>query len=343
MKKCFFILLLLTGRISAGFGQVLTVKDLLNVSSLSIRDADEYMYKNGYYREFDNDPTDTFIIYIPRKKNKEKKIETGQTLAIIQKADFRYFILHGLTYDQFIDGVKTLKKMNFFYNKKLGENESSLTLFQKNNLTVQPATEVLDSVQLYKFTLRQQRIPDSVRFAEDLLTFGSQEFLSSYFGRKNVTNDLFYFSEDQLKKSSVLFSNSDYQALFVWGDENNLNNLSYIIIANEIPSKGGERTGVPDGNNAWKFKNGIRVGMSLSDVLALNGSDFNIYGRNSKLAFMADPDNKGRIDFRQTAVMFSCSNCFDNNLLNQNEVSAKDLVKANLHLKIFDIIIYPGN
>jgi hypothetical protein len=39
--------------------------------------------------------------------------------------------------------------------------------------------------------------------------------------------------------------------------------------------------------------------------------------------------------------MLNCNNCYDNDILNQVTVSARELIKANLELKIFDIIIYP--
>ena len=56
---------------------------------------------------------------------------------------------------------------------------------------------------------------------------------------------------------------------------------------------------------------------------------------------MVKPENTGKIDFKKTAILFSCSNCFDNKIFNQQEVSALDVAKADLPLRIFDIIIYP--
>ena len=118
-----------------------------------------------------------------------------------------------------------------------------------------------DSVAKYTFKLKQRKIPDSVLYAEDLLQFDSNEFLESYFGEKNVTKDLYYFSEKELKKCSVLFNGTLYQAAFVWGDENNLDNLSYIIVSNLLPTKDGKQNSIVNENNAWKFQNGIHHGM----------------------------------------------------------------------------------
>ena len=39
--------------------------------------------------------------------------------------------------------------------------------------------------------------------------------------------------------------------------------------------------------------------------------------------------------------MLSCSDCYGNEILDQPEVSALDIAKAHLPLRVFDIIIYP--
>jgi len=50
---------------------------------------------------------------------------------------------------------------------------------------------------------------------------------------------------------------------------------------------------------------------------------------------------EGKIDFKKTAVMLSCRDCFDDKIFRQKEVSALDVAKANLPVRIYDVIIYP--
>ena len=59
------------------------------------------------------------------------------------------------------------------------------------------------------------------------------------------------------------------------------------------------------------------------------------------LAFRVKPEHTGRIDFKKTAVSFSCDNCSENGIFNQDQVSAFDIAKAHLPNHIFDIILYP--
>ena len=150
--------------------------------------------------------------------------------------------------------------------KKDVHKEPSM-LFQKENISIQATSELQDSIMQYTFKLKIKEIPSSVMYAEDLLQFDSHEFLASFFGAQNVKKDMYYFSEKELKKCSVLFSGTPRQAVFVWGDENNLNNLSYILISNVLHTKGAEKNNPLSGNNEWKFQNGIHAGMAIRDLL----------------------------------------------------------------------------
>ena len=153
---------------------------------------------------------------------------------------------------------------------------------------------------------------------------------------------MYYFSEKELKKCSVLFSGTRRQAVFVWGDENNLNNLAYILVTNKLPTEGAEKNNPLTGNNEWQFQNGIHEGMAIKELLKINEMDFDIYGNESDLAFMVKPGTSGKIDFKKTAVMLTCSDCFDDKIFRQKEVSALDIAKANLPVRVNDVIIYPS-
>ena len=83
--------------------------------------------------------------------------------------------------------------------------------------------------------------------------------------------------------------------------------------------------------------------MAIKELLKINEMDFDIYGNASELAFMVKPGENGKIDFKKTAVMLSCNNCYDNKMFNQKVVSALDVAKANLPMYVYDVIIYPSH
>ncbi|MEO5781954.1 MAG: hypothetical protein ABIQ07_01705 [Ginsengibacter sp.] len=154
---------------------------------------------------------------------------------------------------------------------------------------------------------------------------------------------MYYLSEKELKKCSVLFSGTPRQAVFVWGDDNNMNDLSYVLVSNILPTEGAKKSSSFTGNNEWQLKNGICPGMALKDLLKINEVDFDIYGNKSELAFIVKPNESGKVDFRKTAVMLSCHECFDNKIFDQKLVSALDVAKANLPMRVFDVVIYASN
>ena len=115
------------------------------------------------------------------------------------------------------------------------------------------------------------------------------------------------------------------------------------MVSNVLPTAGAEKNNPLTGNNEWQFQNGIHPGMAIKELLKINEMDFDIYGNASELAFMVKPVENGKIDFKKTAVMLSCSNCYDNKMFNQQVVSALDVAKANLPMYVYDVIIYPSH
>ena len=334
MKRLLFLILLLGFTNGKVYCQSFSVYDLLELANLPSNGINNYMLKKGFVinHNIQNDSID--VSFVPRVKIRKKPVEIRQGVDFYQKNGSRYFVFHSLDLDDYQNGKRRLIKSDFIYDKKKNIDKDSLILFQKKNISVLTSVEVKDSVAEYSFKLKQRKIPDSVLYAEDLLQFDSNEFLESYFGEKNVTKDLYYFSEKE-------FNGTLYQAAFVWGDENNLNNLSYIIVSNLLPTKDGKQNSIVNENNAWKFQNGIHHGMDLRDVLRLNEADFDIYGTKSDFAFMVNPDSKGKINFKKTALMFNCRDCSDASIFDQADISALDIVKSKLPMHVFDIIIYP--
>ena len=342
MKKITFILLFEFACVITLQAQRFSTKDFFNVAKMASKDVSRFMFKKRFIVYHDNHGVDSVpLSFIPKVKGWKSDDVPKCRVDIFQKDDSRYLIWRTTSFDEFLEAQEALVKGKFNYDKTKNINKDSSILFQKNNLSVLTNKKVEDSITYYSFQLKEKKIPDSIAFADELLQFDSNEYLESYFGEKNVKKDLYYFSENELRKCSVLFGNTPYQAMFVWGDETNLDKLSYIIISNIFPTKTYQENGIPNTNNDWKFVNGIRSGMSLRDVLRLNEMDFTIYGNKSDLGFMVKPTESGKIDFKKMGLLFRCPNCFDNEIFNQKEISALDLAKANLPLKVFDIIIYP--
>jgi hypothetical protein len=340
MKKLILILILQNFATATVHSQSFTIDDLIELSSMSSKNIDHFMKKNGF--ALSGNMYDDKTSYIEKNKSKKKEAPSKRWVNIYNVDNVKCFSFQTSLLNEYQEGQRRIIRKGFFYDQTVDVSKEPSALYQKRNITIQAISEVKDSIAQYTFILKEKPIPATVVFAEELLQFDSHEFLVSFFGEQNVKKDLYYFSEKELKKCSVLFGGTSRQAVFVWGDENNLNNLSYILVSNVIPTAGAkEHNDEVIGNNEWQFQNGVHPGMTIKELLRLNEMDFDIYGSKSDLAFMVKPGESGKINFKKTAIMLSCDNCNGDKIFDRQLVNALDVAKQNLPMYVYDIIIYP--
>jgi hypothetical protein len=344
MKKVLLILILQNFAAGIIYGQSFNINDLIKLAYLPSKEIDHFLYKKGFDLSFSkSDSSSVESIFSTKVKPKEKSILPKKDIDIIFNEDFKCYSLQTPLVNEYVDGQRSLIKSGYFHDESKDVNKDSSVLFQKGNIVILASAKKGDSSNEYTFELKVKRVPAKIRYAEDLLQFASHEYLISFFGAQNVKRDMYYFAEKELKRCSVLFSGTRYQVVFVWGDEKNLNNLLYILVPHILPTKGAEENNPVTGYNEWQFKNGIYPGMNIKELLRLNQMDFNIYGNASELAFMVKPEESGKIDFKKTAVMFSCGSCEDIKMFNQPEISALAVAKKDLPMFVNDVILYPAN
>lgn len=264
-----------------------------------------------------------------------------RTVNLYKQNNTYCFAYHTTSFEEYLAGKSWLKKSNFFYADGKDTSMGAPMLFQQRNITVETSTGVEEGSPIYTFLLKKRELPNITRFADDLLKFDSHEYLLSYFGEENVKRDIYYFSETEIKKCSVLFGNSNRQVVFIWSDQDNLCKLSYILISGIMPTENGLPFNDNIGRNKWAFKCGIYSGMSIRELLELNERDFNFYGANSEYAMMIEPVNTGRINFKSVGIMLSCLDGAGSPLLNKEKVSAEEAVDSRLALHISYIMLTP--
>lgn len=288
---------------------------------------------------------DTITLRFVEKK--KKGIETQSIKSevdLYRKDNIDYFVLRSTSLKEFEDGCNWLKKGGYFSGSKKDTSFFAPVLFQKNNITIQAIRHNDRDGPGFTFLLQKKELPKAgdVQYGDDLLQFNSHEFLVAFFGSKSVKRDVYYFSEHELKQCSVLFPNTDRQAIFVWNDEDNLAELSYILISGISPAL---RTSAYNGSisqNKWTLKNGIYSSMSIKEVRDLNGDDFQFYGRLSDFLFMVPPENQGNIDFKKIGLTLGCLNCNGAQVLEKQKVSASEAMTHSLALYVVYIMIMPG-
>lgn len=345
MVRLFLIIIFYTPFMCMAQSRSLTVNDLLTLSSFSPKNFDNYMNKKGFSPGGRSLQDNAMAVTFFEKRNTKRKdtLHIIRSIDLYKKGDTWCFAFHTSSMNEYMDGRNRLKKAGFFYSDSKDTSTAASLLFQKGNITVQASSGIEDDNSVYTFLLQKKELPNpgNIQYAEDLLRFDSHEYLVSFFGKKNVKQDVYYFSEKELKKCSVLFANSNRQAVFIWDDEANLCKLSYVLISGILPTVSAAHYSGNVSQNKWMLKNGIYSGMSLKELLQLNGNDFEFYGRNSEFSFMVAPENTGNINFKKTGLMLSCLDCNGSGLLNKLKVSAADGVDNNLSLCVFYIMITP--
>ena len=342
MKTYLLILTLLIINPLPVFSQSFSINDLIDLTEMKTRDIGIFLSKRGFEATCKESSGDTLNMAFQSKRRKHE-LETlpEKTLELRFGPDTKSYYYYTKNQRDFINAKRRLIKWGYYCGTDDNSGHIAYILFQKANMSLVTTPIRSDSSGYYLMLLTIRKIPSAITYAEDLLQFDSYQYLASFFGPQNIKSDLYYFSKNELKKCSVLYNGTKRQAVFIWGDEQNMDHLSYIIISNGIPTLGAQGNTTLTGTSGWQFRSGVYTGMSVRELLRLNQADFEVYGNNSQFSFMIQPSSAGKINFRTTAIMLSCDECDTNPIFNRQTVRAIELAKSNIPAKVHDIILYP--
>jgi len=345
MGRLFFILGFLYPLTGAAQSQSFNVDNLLSLSSLSPQNFDNYIVKKGFSIKqksiFEN--ASGFTFFEGKASKDADSLPATRSITLYKKDDTWCISLHTSSMSEYVNGLGRLKKINFFSDAGNDTCMKIPQLFQKRDITIQAGCSIEGEDTVYTFSLTKKEVPapQSVRYAEDLLKFDSHEYLVSCFGENNVKKDVYFFSEKESKKCSVLFPNSNEQAVFIWDDENNFRKISYVLIGGTISTPDAVQYSGSFSQNKWALKNGIYPGMRIGDLLRLNSNDFKFYGNQSEYSMMVEPKVTGSINFKWIGIGFNCFNCDQSIVMDKPKVSATDAVNNNLALHVSYIMLSP--
>jgi len=327
--------------------QEFSAKDFLFASSLSSKKFENYLSRNKFIPSGNRWKNDTVInIYNlkekKQKKNKKDTLHIKRSIEAFQTKNNFCFTYFTSLKDEYTAVMTTLKEIGFFCGN---ENDSTAMLFQRRNISVQanlirePAGDTIYSLS---FCQHELPLPEKIQFAEDLLEFYSHEYLVSVFGDKNVIKDLYYFSEREFAKCTVLFPKTSRQAVFIWEDQINLCKPAYLIVGGNMNTKSTAHYDGLIGENVWTSKEGVYPGMSIHSLVRLNGESFRFYGKNSNLPYTVLSENAGTVNFKKNKVMLGCLNPSGSRLLNNTTVNAEEVLSDNLGMYVLMIMVFPS-
>ncbi len=325
------------------YSQLLTVKEFLSVSSLSPKKFDDYISKRNFVpvgRDWQNN-TLINTYSLRTKGNINDTLPIIRVIETFQSDKDFSFAFQTSSQSDYTEARKELKETGFFCNN--GDDSTSFYLYQRKNISVHVNTQMNPDDTLYSFHFFCEELPplSSIRYAEDLLHFTSHEYLVAIFGEKNVKKDLYYFSEKEIAKCSVLFPYTKRQAVFIWGDEANLCRLSNILIGGNMTTASSINYNHVIAENSWMSREGIYSGMSLSNLARLNGKDFKFYGKNSEFPLMVVPENNGKVNFKKNVVVLGCLSNNGSQLLSNDIVGTNDVLQENPGIFVLMYMLSP--
>jgi hypothetical protein len=221
--------------------------------------------------------------------------------------------------------------------------DNVFSVYQKRNITIRPKIKKEDDKTLYSFVIEKKEMPQAkdIVYTEDLLKINSHEYLAAIFGADNVRKDIFYFSEKEVNKCSILFPNTNMQAIFIWNDEINNRDISLLIIGGQF-STGSSMNYRTVEQSKWQTKNGIYQGMSLKELYQLNGGDIKFYGWDREEGGFIVPEKKGNIDFKRTGVKLTCLDCNEDQYYSKSGVlTSSAVLKENRRVFVSALVIAP--
>lgn len=340
MKHFYFLSLLLI--LTRANAQDFDLKDLLGYTEYSITKFDAHIAKKSFKRDYFS-PKESSTSYTYFQSKKSKKGMATKTISF-QAVKDRTFVGYQTSVPDESNTIKEqMRKAGF--KQYAGKRQPSVKplLFQKDNFTITTSVEIKDSTTLYTFWVERKQLPSSkeVFYAEDLAHFTSHEYLVTAFGERNVVKDVFYYSEKETNKCSVLYPNSNREVIFIWDDEENYRTIDFMMVGTGLMTKKSSELKHSIEHNTWRSNQGIYSGMSLQELQDLNGSDLSFYSWHLDQAGMLAPRNSGHIDFKKIGVVLDCLNCYDRSYQVMNIVKSSDQLAEQRKIYVATMIIIP--
>lgn len=325
--------------------QVFSVDDLLGFTDFSAKRFDGYITKKGFvssghFLQSDSaidtwdmipNPADSANLFVHRR------VSRYQSSTML---DYSY---QTASMTEAMATIQQMKSKGFTVSDTNWNMQKPL-LLQRREWIVKAELLKEDTLSFVELRWQKQHMPSAKKtlFVDDLLKFGSDEYLAAYFGRQNVRKDQFYFSEHEVNKCSVLFPNTPNQVVFVWADNDAQKDILQVMVGAGMRTETVDGYNGVAGSNMWRFASGITTQMRLEQILRSTDDDLYFFGRKNALFLSLVPESARLLNMKNATVVFECINGAGNPLLDQEKVSASDAIEAGLKLHVSMIVLWPA-
>jgi hypothetical protein len=313
-----------------------SLKELTNLLDLGQYKLENHLQRKGFRRAI---PLEDQAATAFRKEDRKAPNCIRGFEIINQSRDFQ-LVYQTTSLEEYTNLKQQIKQSGFNYPSK--QDEASPVIYQRHDLRIESTTIKDDSTVYYVLKATKKELPrkKDIVWAEDLLQLDAQEYLIDVFGRENVKTDTFYYTETETNKCSVLFPNTRREVIFIWNDETNLKDISFILIGGNLHPKE-----VTDFNsvahNTWTTRQGLSCGMTIQEIESVNKEPVQFYNWHAESAGYLAPNNKGAIDFSKIGLVFNCLNCSFVKVGNNAITNSTDAASENQKVYLTSLIVLP--
>ena len=341
----FLLIAILVSLSYSGLCQALSLDNLISASVVPESRVDNYFSQKGYVRGATQQTGDNLVQHFAFKgKRKQKTFDTTYRELKHMRVGRDITIDYSTCSQEEFQNLKQELFKTGFKSSDSTKTETLPLIYQHGAMTLNVSKNFVDSMTAYTFSLRHRLLPGpkDIQFAEDLLMFSSHANLVHVFGPANVKNDIYYFSATEFSRCSVLFPNSNRQAVFIWKDEANDRDLDYLVLGGQLMVQGSFQFTHPIAENSWMLRNRIRAGMGLNDLRRIHGMNFSFYNVSSTYSGMVIHDGMGNIDFEKECIVLACLNCGDMKHSTKDTITADEAIQQGRRFFVFTIMLYPS-
>jgi hypothetical protein len=341
MKKtpALLVLLFWAGLLQA---QSFALNDLLGFTVANAHKLEAQLNRKSFRRDYES-PKGSPSNYNYHQIKKSKEGDIIRKLSFLEKGGVPTLCYQTSSLQECNDLKNDIQKAGYTFYGEAIENDQPL-LYQKGTSTINASVEIRDGVNLYTFLIEKNTLPKvkEVAYAEDLLQFTSHEYLTAFFGPRNVRKDVFHYTDTEVNKCSVLFPNTSREVIFIWNDEVNYRKPAFLIVGGNLQTKGTANYRLETVQNEWQTRQGIYSGMQLQELQKLNGEKVNFYSWTTDRPGVLAPTKTGAIDFSRLSLVFNCLNCSEQSLQKTaNIISSENALADDRKIYISSLIILP--
>ncbi len=340
LLKSFIFLLLVPGSFLQAQKPEFSIKDLVSFTSIPTNKFDSYISRKGYRMQPDSVESDFDNAFY--KTSKDHSIQ--KILGRYDRSDTSSLFFQTTSLEEFNELKTELQENGFVYSAYDSTKSLFPFMYQRGSIRVFPSVKQDSGQTIYSFEVQRKDLPkpSEINFAEDLMALVSHEYLAAVFGPSNVKKDVFYFSEKDLNRCSVLFPNTSLQVVFVWKDEVNQKEIAYMLVGGQIRTAGSQSYHKTVEMNKWRSSQGVYLGMTLRELEQLNGAPIEFYGWDSEQPGIVSPKNKGRLDFRKLGVQLNCLDCNEDKYYSQSDLlNSTKILAQNGRVYVSTLILMP--